>query len=109
MNVVGIIIMGDMMRRSFGHYFKSETSESKTDYDLQKRHIFTDPNDKQNINPWKMKLLSCLTLGVIGHNMYCIWIMTTSEAGFMRVSDWFSFQPTASTRNSTMLSITQTD
>ena len=33
---------------------------------MRRRQIFTDPTEKQNINPWKMKLLSCLTLGVIG-------------------------------------------
>ena len=58
MNITGMVIMIDMMRR---------------------REIFTDPEEKQNINPWKMKLLSCLTLGVLGHNSYCVWIMSTSD------------------------------
>merc|ERR1711892_1578223 len=58
MNITGMIIMIDMMRR---------------------RAIFTDPEEKQNINPWKMKLLSCLTLGVLAHNSYCVWIMSTSD------------------------------
>ena len=48
-------------------------------YIVKKRDSYTDPLEKQPINPWKLKLLSCLTLGVVSHSLYCIWILATSD------------------------------
>ena len=67
-------------------------------YIVKKRDSYTDPLEKQPINPWKLKLLSCLTLGVVSHSLYCIWILATSDFYYfnnppaLRIMVWFKIR-----------------
>ena len=106
MNIIGMVIMGDMMRRSFGHDF-FETSKLDLFWPWKKAHFYRPK--------WQAEHKSLENEATLMSDARCNWPQHVLHLdydnlwGRVDASDWLFIQPIASTEHSTMLRTIQMD